>query len=794
MMLRTGLLTVLIAQRLVIAGAAPQSHSFPQPLLFEENRGQAQAEVTWMARGPGYQLSLTHEELVISFFEKGGTAPSSLHLKLPGSKPWTNISGLEPTGGVSNYFLGPGKSGLAGIPHYQRITVSGAYQGVDLTLHSSREGKLEYDFVVQPNADLRQIQMAFTGQALMRLDEKTGELVLRTASGFELRQARPTVYQPSGGNRKLVAADYRLRDNVRVDFKLGEYDHDQPLIIDPTLNFALLRENGYANAVTTDQAGNVYMTGGAYEGFPTTTGSPWLQACPPHSFFGFTTCYGSIFVTEVSPTGTILFSTFGGPGEGRGIAVDPTGVYVTGLTGDPQTSTLGQTGVIDSIGTGLAVLKLTSTGGVAYLHGFGGSYSVAGQGIALDSQHNIWAVGYTDQQGAGKNDVYIVNVDLSAGTYIAKTLGGKNDDKGFAIAFDKKDNLWITGQTCSPEYPVTTAYYNGRGPCNAFLTEVSVITRISVTIPFSTVFGGSTTGDSGTGVAVDAAGEVVVTGHTYSGIFPVTEGAFQSYPSSGGAQAFAAKYDSAGNLLSSTLLGGNGDTFAQGVAVNGSGEVYVSGYTTSTSFPGGTMVLGELINSAGFLSKFTSDLTALEYTLQVGDQSWGVATFEELPTVTPTRVYPAGVVQDYAYVDRIDDDIQLSRLRNYWKPDLYINTETGVPSATEIGPGWWSAQWDFDVQPFVEGDPLSTKVFWIHNRWKPNEYLNIQSGTLQSTSIQPGWLSARWSLEQIPGTNLYRIRNVWQPPLCLNIESGKLTASEADPGWWSSYWSFERVF
>jgi Beta-propeller repeat len=799
-MLRVGFLTILIAQELVVAGTPPQPHSFPQPLLFEQNRGQAQAEVTWMARGPGYQLFFTRDELVISFFEKASKTACSLRLKLPGSKPWTNISGLAPTGGVSNYFQGERKPALEGVPHYARITVAGVYQGVDLTFHSSSEGKLEYDFVLQPNADVRQVQMAFAGQALMRLDQKSGELVLRTASGFELRQARPTVYQPSGSGRKFVAANYRLLDNGRAGFRLGEYDHGQPLIIDPTLNFALLREHGYANAVTADQDGNLYVTGGAYQGYPTTTGSQWLQACPPHSFFGFVACYGSIFVTKVSPTGAILFSTFGGPGEGRGIAVDSTGVYVTGITGDPPSSFFGQTGVIDSIGTGLAILKMNLTGGVLYLHGFGDSYSVAGQGIALDSQHNAWVVGYTNQTGAGKNDVYITKFDFSTQNLIAQTLGGKNDDAGYGIAIDKQDHVWITGQTCSPEFPVTPPYYNGRGPCNVFLTEVVAMTSQSITTPFSTVFGGSTTGDSGTSIAIDAAGEVVVTGHTYSGLFPVAEGAFQRYPSGSGAQAFAAKYDESGNYLTSTLLGGNGDTFAQGVAVNGSGEVYVSGYTTSTIFPGGAMVLGQLYNTAGFLSKFSSDLTALEYTLQVGDQSWSVITFEELPTVTPTRVHPTGLVwnpgnqQYYAYVDRIDDDNQLSRLRNYWQPDLYINTESGVPTASEIQPDWWSAQWEFDIQPFVQGDPAPSKVFWIHNRWKPNEYLNVESGNLQSTPIQPDWLSARWSLEQIQGTNLYRIRNVWQPTKCLNIESGTLTASEAGPGWWSSYWSFERVF
>jgi hypothetical protein len=72
-------------------------------------------------------------------------------------------------------------------------------------------------------------------------------------------------------------------------------------------------------------------------------------------------------------------------------------------------------------------------------------------------------------------------------------------------------------------------------------------------------------------------------------------------------------------------------------------------------------------------------------------------------------------------------------------------------------------------------------VFWLQNRWKPNAYLNVESGTIQSTPIGPGWPSARWTFEQVPGTGLYLIRNVWQRNEYLNIESGALTAGPIQP-------------
>src|SRR5262249_23631345 len=65
---------------------------------------------------------------------------------------------------------------------------------------------------------------------------------------------------------------------------------------------------------------------------------------------------------------------------------------------------------------------------------------------------------------------------------------------------------------------------------------------------------------------------------------------------------------------------------------------------------------------------------------------------------------------------------------------------------------------------------------------------------IQSTPIGPGWLSARWTFEQVPGTGLYLIRNVWQRNEYLNIESGALTAGPIQPGWDSARWTIHPAF
>src|SRR5262249_2866604 len=128
--------------------AAPQPQAVHLPLVFEPNRGQFPAQVEWIARGPGYQLTLTSEGVMMMVREgaaepaKRELMPELLHApiltpvsakptyttvrtKLTGSRPWNQVSGLEPTGGVTNYFLGNDpKAWRTNVPQYARISAA----------------------------------------------------------------------------------------------------------------------------------------------------------------------------------------------------------------------------------------------------------------------------------------------------------------------------------------------------------------------------------------------------------------------------------------------------------------------------------------------------------------------------------------------------------------------------------------------------------------------------------------------------------------------------------------------
>jgi hypothetical protein len=300
---------------------------------------------------------------------------------------------------------------------------------------------------------------------------------------------------------------------------------------------------------------------------------------------------------------------------------------------------------------------------------------------------------------------------------------------------------------------------------------------------------------------VDANREAYVTGSTISQVFYTSQDAYQVYPTGYFAQGFITQFDGFGHFIHSTLLGSLGDTAFNAIALNAAGEVFVGGATNASSFPQNGPVVPH--PTAGIVAKLSPDLNRLFYSRQEGIKVDGVALRESVPAVTATQIFSTGTeyfdIQDpRAFVDELNDDMEYTQLRNYWTGIQYINIESGAPTASQISPGWLSAQWAFDLQPATNGDPVNAKVFWIRNRWKSNQYLNIESGSLQSSAIGAGWLSARWTLERINGTingtNVYRIRNVWQPDKCLNVESGALRASPVEPGWWSSWWVFDRVF
>jgi hypothetical protein len=296
-----------------------------------------------------------------------------------------------------------------------------------------------------------------------------------------------------------------------------------------------------------------------------------------------------VFVTKLNPAGNgLVFSTYLGGNSldyGMAIALDPVGdVYVTGEGGSiPTTGGAWQTSNPSSSGLSAFVVKLNSIG-----------------------------------------------TSLIYSTY----LGGSVADGGKGIGIDLSGNAYITGYAKSTDFPTTSGAFktthSADGSNNdAFVTELN---STGTALNYSTYLGGNSD-DRAFGISVDSAGNAYVGGWTNSNDFPTTAGAYQANHAFDGGKydCFITKLNASGTgLLYSTYFGGDGDDFCNGIAIDSSSNVYVTGETYSTNFPvtGGAYQSVKNLIMDVFLVKL-DPLGALDYSTYLGgnhyDEAYGVA-------------------------------------------------------------------------------------------------------------------------------------------------------------------------
>jgi uncharacterized protein (TIGR03437 family) len=577
------------AALLLIAGtamAAPAVRWGNIPLSFEPNRGQAPAQVQYLARGSSYTLYLASGETVLV-----PHAQSPLRTRLLGANLSVRITGESPQVSTSNYFIG-NDSGQwhTSVPNYEGVRYAGVYAGIDLVYYG-KDGQLEYDWILSPRADPARIRMSFENTDELRIDQE-GDLVIRAGTN-EYRQRRPVIYQEIKGKRVPVAGSWTLHGK-EGSFHVGTYDQSQELVIDPPLIFSTyLGGSGldYAYAIAVDSIGNTYVTGGAGStNFPTT--APLQSGLKGAE---------DVFVTKISPNGsTKLYSTYlggGGPDEGRGIAVDVQGnAYITGSAGSIDFPTKNAIQATQGGSGDAFVTKLNATGSaLVYSTYLGGNAIDSGSAIVLDTAGNAYVTGTTFSadfptknafqpvKGA-QQDAFVAKIN-SAGTawLYATYLGGNNVDQGNAIAVDAAGSAYVTGYTESTNFPLASPLRSSnQTSVDAF---VSKLNPAGSALVYSTYLGGSAT-DYGTAIAVDASGSAYVTGIVTSDDFPLANPIDNTLGSHAVDDAFVTKFSPSGTTLDySTYLGGGSADDPYGLAIDQAGNVYITGRTNSSDFP-----------------------------------------------------------------------------------------------------------------------------------------------------------------------------------------------------------------
>lgn len=598
------------------------------PLSFEANQGQSDRRVKFLSRGHGYTLFLTPTEAVLRLRKSsagrgesekmtgGGQkslAPKRqqpeetvLRMRLLGSNPTPMIAGLEKLPGHSNYLIGndPGQW-HTDVPVYAKVQYGQVYPGVDLVYYGN-DRQMEYDFIVAPGYDPRAIRLQIQGAQRLEINA-AGDLLFHVA-GATIGLRKPFIYQETNGQRRRIPGGFILRRGNEVAFQVGDYDRSSPLILDPTLVYSTyLGGTGvdYAAAIAVDSSGNVYVTG--------TTDSINFPLATPLQLVNLGGA-ADVFVSKMNPTGSALvYSTYlGGNGldESYGIGVDASGTaYVAGDTDSTNFPTANPLQPFNAGSFDLFVARLNANGSaLVYSTYLGGSaddgmvspLDVASM-LAVDAAGNAVLTGFTSSNnfprvnplqailGGGDGDALVAKLNPTGSTLLYSTfLGGSGVDLGLAITIDSAGNAYVTGETDSGNFP-TLGPIQGLavGACGTTACPpdafVSKINASGSSLMYSTYLGG-TGEDVGHDIAVDNAGTVYVAGYTTSTDFPLANALQRS--NGGGADAFLAKLNPAGSgLFYSTYLGGSGTDRALGIAVDSSGNAYVTGRTGSSSFP-----------------------------------------------------------------------------------------------------------------------------------------------------------------------------------------------------------------
>src|ERR1700683_4793504 len=430
-------------------------------------------------------------------------------------------------------------------------------------------------------------------------------------------------------------------------------------------------EDDIADAIAVDSNGNAYVTGETDSpNFPTV--SAYQESCS-------TTCStgdADAFLFELNADGSALnYSTyFGGNGIDRGFGValnSSNDAYVYGQTiaagqteNFPTTTGAYQTTYGGGNSDAFVAEFNTATSGTTsliystYLGGSGDEdYNGASDntrkgGIAVDSSGDAWVTGFTTGsfptmagayqttfQGGGSvtnSDAFVTELNPTGTALLYSSyFGGSGDELAFGIAVDSSSNVYITGSTSSTNLPVTSTAFQPACPTTCatnFNGFVTVLTPSGdpAALKYSTYLAGTNNGtsiqDGGQAITIDSSLNAYVTGGTAAANLTTT-GPIQS-ANAGGNDVFVAELSTTGTAATfpeifATYLGGLGDDFGQGIALDTSGNIYVAGFTNSTStspfFPTTTGAFqtgcGDLGNCNGKTDAFVAEINTAEFSL-----------------------------------------------------------------------------------------------------------------------------------------------------------------------------------
>lgn len=679
------------------------------PLYFVENRGQVGESVKYYQRGGSHTAYFTREGISFASGDKGVQAT----LTVAGMRNGVDIIASEPLQGRVNHFVGddPGRW-VQDVPTFGSLTYKDIYQGVDLRFYGN-DSRMEYDIIVRPGADPRQVKLEYTGVEDISVTEK-GDLLVKLAGRDTITQKKPAIYQEVNGERVPLEGSFEVlqhnSNRFTYGFRLASYDPGKTLVIDPAITYSSYLGGTDGELIYTmaaDASGNVYVAG-----FTLSADYPTTPNAVSRSIAGDHDC----FVTKIDPSGALAYSTYLGGSDYDTVfamAVDASGnIYLGGATGSidfpvtqngtPKNNTAAWDGFI---------AKIDGSGALVYSTCLGGSGGDEVHAVAVDASGNAYVAGVTlstdfpvknpitGQESLHQGDCatysdcmdgFVAKLDPSGALAYSTYFGGSGDDEISSIAVDTSGNIYVGGLTNSLDFPTMNPIAGQgsvhQGNCGSRACDDGFVAKInpSGALVYSTYLGGNGE-DEVVSVAVDASGNVYAAGNTGSPDFPTTPGAFSANPG-GNSVGFIARINASGSSLTySTCLGGNG-TGVSGMALDASGNVYVAGNTSPSDFPTTPDAIPPNPGSswAGFITKMNSSGSALLYSTCLGwadndnDMITAMAadasgnmyvagyTYSSFFPITPNATYPthgadqSGIIHQAGFITRLSPDADLS--------------------------------------------------------------------------------------------------------------------------------------
>ncbi len=539
-----------------------------------------------------------------------------------------------------NYLLGNEPSKWhTDVPNYEAITLKDIYPGIDLKYSGDGTGQAAYEFIAAPGADIAQIKIEYEGAEETSVDVD-GRIIVKTKWG----DMTAGLNSPSSGARSGSCA-WLTSSSTTPSSDLAHGDVRQALAGQSgtlTLSYSTYLGGGsddYGTGIAVDSSGNAYVTGYTDLGFPTTLGA----VDQTHNGGN------DAFVAKFSPSGVLIYSTYlggGGSDGGVGIAVDgSSNVCVTGGTYSPDFPTLKP---------------------------------------------------YLGHTYYGNGDAFVTKLSSSGNSLIYSTyIGWIGSEAGSGIAIDGSGYAYVTGHSNSWTFSMWNFLQRDQGDFDAFVAKLSSEGDSMIYILY---FGGGSD-DYGTGIAVDGGGNAYVTGWTQSYDFE-TLNPYQASFQGGFSDAFVTAFNWFGLLIYSTYLGGEYEDYGNGIAVDGSGNAYVTGTTYSSDFPILNPYQGTYQGYHGtlshvFVTRLASSGNSLIYStyLEGGSYDWGwgigvdgsgnaYVTGEtwspDFPTLNPYQTFQGG--KD-VFVTK------LSSAGNSLKYSTYVGGTSGWNAPDDYGRG-----------------------------------------------------------------------------------------------------------